>query len=322
MTAADQDKKTYTLPVKYYIDREEENDTSTPINAIQLNAGSTVLFAITTSEDVNVTVTLTKESVTELTNEPVSQTIKAGQTLYFRAKIGAKDSRYFIETSGVAEGLTLTYERVSGWLNCIGMVYCIDCFFANHFVRDNKLSWCGNPVSTIFYTIVVLVYLCSARLNTSGVAEGLTLTYERVSGWLNWNNGYADFVPSSSQEEVVFGLTASSTFDNTKTFQIKKGIVTPSPIKAGTPAESGELAAYHKVWYRFTPEKTGRYSIKASGAQVYQYNNGIKNCYLCNTQFCFLCCCCIGMVYCIDCFFANHFVRTYNERWRREVVEV
>ncbi len=209
LTAADQDKKTYTLPVKYYIDREEENDTSTPINAIQLNAGSTVLFAITTSEDVNVTVTLTKESVTELTNEPVSQTIKAGQTLYFRAKIGAKDSRYFIETSGVAEGLTLTYER--------------------------------------------------------------------VSGWLNWNNGYADFVPSSSQEEVVFGLTASSTFDNTKTFQIKKGIVTPSPIKAGTPAESGELAAYHKVWYRFTPEKTGRYSIKASGAQVYQYNNGIKN---------------------------------------------
>ncbi len=209
LTAADQDKKTYTLPVKYYIDREEENDTSTPINAIQLNAGSTVLFAITTSEDVNVTVTLTKESVTELTNEPVSQTISAGQTLYFRAKIGARDSRYFIETSGVAEGLELTYKFVSG-----GLI---------------------------------------------------------------WNNGYADFVPSSSQEEVVFGLTASSTFDNTKTFQIKKGIVTPSPIKAGTPAESGELAAYHKVWYRFTPEKTGRYSIKASGAQVYQYNNGIKN---------------------------------------------
>lgn len=44
----------------------------------------------------------------------------------------------------------------------------------------------------------------------------------------------------------------------------------------GTLAESGELAAYHKVWYSFTPEKAGRYSIKANGAQVYEYRNGTK----------------------------------------------
>lgn len=207
LKAVDKDNKAYELPVTYYINRNYPEGTNTPISAISLDAGDTILFAITTSADVDVTVTLTKENVIELTNEAVPQTIRAGQTLYFRAKIGARDSRYFIETSEVAEGLTLTYESVTG-----GIV---------------------------------------------------------------WNNGYADFVPGSRQEEVVFGLTASSTFENTKTFKIKKGIVSPTPIKAETPVESSELTASHKVWYSFTPEKAGRYSIKANGASVSRYNNGV-----------------------------------------------
>lgn len=202
LTAVDKDNKTYTLPVTYYINRDDPRGIYyTPISAVSLEAGSTILFEITTSADVDVTVTLTKENVTELTNEAVSQTIISGQTLYFRAKIGARDSRYFIETSEVAEGLTLEYKS--------------------------------------------------------------------VTGWMNWNNGYADFVPGSRQEEVVFGLTATSTFKDTKTFKIKKGIVTPTAIKAGTPVESSELTANHKVWYSFIPEKVGRYSIKSNGIYVY-----------------------------------------------------
>jgi len=208
LTAVDKDDKTYTLPVTYYRNRQEYgNSTYTPISAISLDAGDTILFAVTMSADVDVTVTLTKETVIELTNEAAPQTIKAGDTLYFRAKIGARNSRYFIETSKVAEGLTLTYQS--------------------------------------------------------------------VDGWMNWNNGYADFVPGSSQEEVVFGLTADSTFEGTKTFEIKKGIVSSTPITAGTPAESDVLTAYHKAWYSFTPTKAGRYSIKAAGASVMRYDNGI-----------------------------------------------
>lgn len=202
LTAVDKDNKTYTLPVTYYINRDDPRGIYyTPISAVSLEAGSTILFEITTSADVDVTVTLTKENVIELTNEAVPQTISAGQTLYFRAKIGARNSRYFIETSEVAEGLTLEYKS--------------------------------------------------------------------VTGGMNWNNGYADFVPGSRQEEVVFGLTATSTFKDTKTFKIKKGIVTPTAIKAGTPVESSELTANHKVWYSFIPEKVGRYSIKSNGIYVY-----------------------------------------------------
>lgn len=208
LTAVDKDDKTYTLPVTYYKNREEyANSTYTPISAVSLDAGDTILFAVTASADVDVTVTLTKETVIELTNEAAPQTIKAGETLYFRAKIGARNSRYFIETSEVAEGLTLVYQLV-----------------------DDRMSW---------------------------------------------NNGYADFVPGSSQEEVVFGLTAASTFENTKTFEIKKGIVSSTAITAGTPKESEELTAYHKAWYSFTPAKAGRYSIKAAGASVMRHNNGI-----------------------------------------------
>lgn len=206
LKAVDKDNKAYELPVTYYINRDDPRGIYyTPISAIALEAGSTILFEITTSADVDVTVTLTKENVIELTNEAAEQTIKAGETLYFRAKIGARDSRYFIETSEVAEGLTLEYKS--------------------------------------------------------------------VTGEIVWNNGYADFVPKSKQEEVVFGLTATSTFEGTKTFKIKKGIVTPTAVKAGTPVESSELTANHKVWYSFTPEKAGRYSIKANGASVRRYNN-------------------------------------------------
>lgn len=205
LTAVDKDNKAYELPVTYYINRDDPRGYYTPISAISLEAGSTILFEITMSEDVDVTVTLTKENVIELTNEAVPQTISAGQTLYFRAKIGARDSRYFIETSEVAEGLTLTYKY--------------------------------------------------------------------VTDWMDWNNGYADFVPGSRQEEVVFGLTATSTFEGTKTFKIKKGIVTPTAIKTGIPVESSELTANHKVWYSFIPEKAGRYSIKTNGASVRRYNN-------------------------------------------------
>lgn len=205
LTAVDKDNKAYELPVTYYINRDDPRGYYTPISAISLEAGSTILFEIIMSEDVDVTVTLTKENVIELTNEAVPQTISAGQTLYFRAKIGARDSRYFIETSEVAEGLTLTYKY--------------------------------------------------------------------VTDWMDWNNGYADFVPGSRQEEVVFGLTATSIFEDTKTFKIKKGIVTPTAIKAGTSVESSELTANHKVWYSFIPEKAGRYSIKTNGASVRRYNN-------------------------------------------------
>lgn len=205
LTAVDKDGKAYTLPVTYYENREwYEHHTNTPVSAVSWEAGDTILFAVTTSADVDVTVTLTKETVIELTNEAALQTISAGETLYFRAKIGARDSRYFIETSEVEEGLTLTAQSITGW-----------------------------------------------------------------------NNGYVDFVPGSRQEEVVFGLTASSTFKNTKTFKIKKGIVSTTPITAGTPAESDALTAYHKAWYSFTPAKAGRYSIKAAGASVVRYNNGI-----------------------------------------------
>lgn len=208
LTAVDKDGKAYTLPVTYYENREwYEHHTNTPVSAVSWEAGDTILFAVTTSADVDVTVTLTKETVIELTNEAALQTISAGETLYFRAKIGARDSRYFIETSEVEEGLTLTAQS--------------------------------------------------------------------VTGNINWNNGYVDFVPGSGQEEVVFGLTASSTFENTKTFKIKKGIVSTTPITAGTPAASDALTAYHKAWYSFTPAKAGRYSIKAAGASVMRYNNGI-----------------------------------------------
>ncbi len=112
-------------------------------------------------------------------------------------------------------------------------------------------------------------------IETSETAEGLTLNYVSVTGGISWNNGYTDFVAAPKQEEVIFGLTAVSTFEGTKTFKMKRGIVTPAAVKAGTPAESAELAAYHKTYYTFTPEKAGRYSIKAGGVSVSECRNGI-----------------------------------------------
>ena len=112
-------------------------------------------------------------------------------------------------------------------------------------------------------------------IETSETAEGLTLNYVSVTGGISWNNGYTDFVAAPKQEEVIFGLTAVSTFEGTKTFKMKRGIVTPAAVKAGTPAESAELAAYHKTYYTFTPEKAGRYSIKAGNASVSECRNGI-----------------------------------------------
>ncbi|MDE7322409.1 MAG: Ig-like domain-containing protein [Lachnospiraceae bacterium] len=206
LTAADADGKTYSLPVTYYVDNNDGIHTYIPVSAVKWTEGSKIVFAVTASEDIDVTVSIKQETLIELTDNAEVQTVSAGQTLYFRTKT-TKDIRYFIETLEVADGLTLNYVS--------------------------------------------------------------------VSGWMNWNNGYTDFVSSAGAEEVVFGLTASSAFEGTKTFQIKRGIVSPEEIKAGTPAGSGELTAYHKAWYTFTPAKAGRYSIKAGGAVVYEYRNGI-----------------------------------------------
>ena len=101
--------------------------------------------------DATVKVTLAKENIIELTDEAAQQTISAGQTLYFQSKTGAKDVRYFIETSEMAEGLTLNYVS--------------------------------------------------------------------VTGGISWNNGYTDFVAAPKQEEVIFGLTAVSTFEGTMTLR-------------------------------------------------------------------------------------------------------
>lgn len=207
LACVDTDNKNYSLDVNYYVDNANVIETTTPVNAVYWTAGSSIVFEVVPSEDVTVKVTLAKENIIELTDEAAQQTISAGQTLYFQSKTGAKDVRYFIETSEAAEGLTLSYVSVTG-----GII---------------------------------------------------------------WNNGYADFVAAPKQEEVIFGLTAASVFEGTKTFKIKRGIVTPAAVKAGTPSESEELTAYHKAWYTFTPEKAGRYSIKAGGAEVYEYRNGI-----------------------------------------------
>jgi len=207
LACVDTDNKNYSLDVNYYVDNANVIETTTPVNAVYWTAGSSIVFEVVPSEDVTVKVTLAKENIIELTDEAAQQTISAGQTLYFQSKTGAKDVRYFIETSEAAEGLTLSYVSVTG-----GII---------------------------------------------------------------WNNGYADFVAAPKQEEVIFGLTAASAFEGTKTFKIKRGIVTPAAVKAGTPSESEELTAYHKAWYTFTPEKAGRYSIKAGGAEVYEYRNGI-----------------------------------------------
>ncbi len=206
MSAADAEGKPCSMSMTYYVDNQSGVSASIPMSAKKLSGGSKVVFAVTASEDVNVTVTITQETLIDLTDNAETQTISAGKTLYFRMKT-TKDIRYFIETTEVADGLTLSYSS--------------------------------------------------------------------VVGWMEWNNGYGDFAASAGQEEMIFGLTAPSSFDGTKTFKIKRGIVSPAEIKAGAPAESAELPAYHKVWYTFTPEKAGRYSIKANGATLYEYKDGI-----------------------------------------------
>ncbi len=205
MSAADAEGKPCSMSMTYYVDNQSGVSASIPMSAKKLSGGSKVVFAVTASEDVNVTVTITQETLIDLTDNAETQTISAGKTLYFRMKT-TKDIRYFIETTEVADGLTLSYSS--------------------------------------------------------------------VVGWMEWNNGYGDFAASAGQEEMIFGLTAPSSFDGTKTFKIKRGIVSPAEIKAGAPAESAELPAYHKVWYTFTPEKAGRYSIKANG-ETYEYKDGI-----------------------------------------------
>ncbi len=207
LTSVASDNKEYPLDVIYYVDKEKGVEETTPVSAVYWTAGSSIVFEVLPTTDATVKVTLAKEHIIELTDEAAQQTISAGQTLYFRSKTGAKDVRYFIETSEMAEGLTLNYVS--------------------------------------------------------------------VTGSISWNNGYTDFVAAPKQEEVIFGLTAVSTFEGTKTFKMKRGIVTPAAVKAGTPAESAELAAYHKTYYTFTPEKAGRYSIKAGGASVSECRNGI-----------------------------------------------
>jgi hypothetical protein len=207
LTSVASDNKEYPLDVIYYVDKEKGVEETTPVSAVYWTAGSSIVFEVLPTTDATVKVTLAKENIIELTDEAAQQTISAGQTLYFRSKTGAKDVRYFIETSEMAEGLTLNYVS--------------------------------------------------------------------VTGSISWNNGYTDFVAAPKQEEVIFGLTAVSTFEGTKTFKMKRGIVTPAAVKAGTPAESAELAAYHKTYYTFTPEKAGRYSIKAGGASVSECRNGI-----------------------------------------------
>ncbi len=207
LTSVASDNKEYPLDVIYYVDKEKGVEETTPVSAVYWTAGSSIVFEVLPTTDATVKVTLAKENIIELTDEAAQQTISAGQTLYFRSKTGAKDVRYFIETSEMAEGLTLNYVS--------------------------------------------------------------------VTGGISWNNGYTDFVAAPKQEEVIFGLTAVSTFEGTKTFKMKRGIVTPAAVKAGTPAESAELAAYHKTYYTFTPEKAGRYSIKAGGASVSECRNGI-----------------------------------------------
>ena len=207
LTSIASDNKEYPLDVIYYVDKEKGVEETTPVSAVYWTAGSSIVFEVLPTTDATVKVTLAKENIIELTDEAAQQTISAGQTLYFQSKTGAKDVRYFIETSEMAEGLTLNYVS--------------------------------------------------------------------VTGGISWNNGYTDFVAAPKQEEVIFGLTAVSTFEGTKTFKMKRGIVTPAAVKAGTPAESAELAAYHKTYYTFTPEKAGRYSIKAGGASVSECRNGI-----------------------------------------------
>ncbi len=207
LTSVASDNKEYPLDVIYYVDKEKGVEETTPVSAVYWTAGSSIVFEVLPTTDATVKVTLAKENIIELTDEAAQQTISAGQTLYFRSKTGAKDVRYFIETSEMAEGLTLNYVS--------------------------------------------------------------------VTGGISWNNGYTDFVAAPKQEEVIFGLTAVSTFEGTKTFKMKRGIVTPAAVKAGTPAESAELAAYHKTYYTFTPEKAGRYSIKAGGVSVSECRNGI-----------------------------------------------
>ena len=207
LTSVASDNKEYPLDVIYYVDKEKGVEETTPVSAVYWTAGSSIVFEVLPTTDATVKVTLAKENIIELTDEAAQQTISAGQTLYFRSKTGAKDVRYFIETSEMAEGLTLNYVS--------------------------------------------------------------------VTGGISWNNGYTDFVAAPKQEEVIFGLTAVSTFEGTKTFKMKRGIVTPAAVKAGTPAESAELAAYHKTYYTFTPEKAGRYSIKAGNASVSECRNGI-----------------------------------------------
>ncbi len=207
LTSITSDNKEYPLDVIYYVDKEKGVEETTPVSAVYWTAGSSIVFEVLPTTDATVKVTLAKENIIELTDEAAQQTISAGQTLYFQSKTGAKDVRYFIETSEMAEGLTLNYVS--------------------------------------------------------------------VTGGISWNNGYTDFVAAPKQEEVIFGLTAVSTFEGTKTFKMKRGIVTPAAVKAGTPAESAELAAYHKTYYTFTPEKAGRYSIKAGGASVSECRNGI-----------------------------------------------
>lgn len=206
MSAADAEGKPYQMPMTYYVDNQNGVSANIPMSAKKLSGGSKVVFAVTASEDVNVTVTITQETLIDLTDNAETQTISAGKTLYFRMKT-TKDIRYFIETTEVADGLTLSYSS--------------------------------------------------------------------VVGRIQWNNGYGDFAALAGQEEMIFGLTAPSSLDGTKTFKIKRGIVSPAEIKAGVPAESAELQAYHKVWYTFTPEKAGRYSIKANGATLYEHKDGI-----------------------------------------------
>ncbi|MDE7130188.1 MAG: Ig-like domain-containing protein [Lachnospiraceae bacterium] len=124
--------------------------------------------------------------------------------------------------------------------------------------------------------------------------DGLTLTMECKGGSWRYSVGnqsgngfYYSYVGSVGGAERLIKITAAvasgdadSGQTTPKTFKIKKGLVAAEAMVSGDSKkiEVAKTEPNHMVWYRFTPEESGRYVIKAGGessVRVREFTNGM-----------------------------------------------
>ncbi len=135
---------------------------------------------------------------------------------------------------------------------------------------------------------------CRYFIEALELGEGLTLSvssygtvgnpYSSSSfkiGGFDSDNGYYYSYVGKTGGEVLWKVTASvSGKDEPKSFKIRAGIVSPTPITESK-AQDIKVSAiepYHMVWYSFTPSEAGKYVLKSGGeptAKVRQFTSKI-----------------------------------------------